>query len=47
MEKHFESKADAEARRKAVQAQRIIIIAMILFGVLPILFAWMSGSLRF
>ena len=47
MEKHFDGKTSAEARRKIVQTQRTIIVLMIIFAVLPFLLAWMSGSLRF
>lgn len=47
MEKHFDGKTSIEVRRKVVQTQRIIVVLMIIFAVLPFLLAWMSGSLRF
>lgn len=47
MKKHSKDINDIEMRRKAVRAQRIIIIAMVVFAAVPLLAAWISGALRF
>ena len=47
MEKHFEETVEAEARKRAIRTQKTIVAVMIVLAVLPLLIAWMSGSLRF
>ena len=47
MEEHFEGKAEAETRKRAIRTQKTIVVVMVVLAVLPLLIAWITGSLRF
>lgn len=47
VKKDFEGMECIESFKKVVRTRRIIIFTAIIFAALPLLLAWMIGSLRF